>query len=90
MNRAEKYKKHRIDILKKNVDLKKKIYMLGTFVKLVYVLKAAKRLLANLSMLKEANSKKIFALLQCRAVVHRHARTMFKHYGEDGVKALLR
>ena len=63
MNRAEKYKQHRIKIMKENVDLKKKIYMLSTFIKLVHVLKVVKRALINLKMLHEANDKKIFSLI---------------------------
>ena len=63
MNKAEKYKEYRIEILKKNIDLKKKIYMLNSYIKMSYVLKIAKKLLVNLTLLKDANDKKIFALI---------------------------
>ena len=81
MNKAEKYKEYRIEILKKNIDLKKKIYMLSSYIKMSYVLKIAKKLLVNLTLLKDANDKKIFALIQCRAVINRYAKRLYRHYG---------
>jgi len=76
--------------MKNNIDLKKKIYMLSSYVKLVIILKASKRLLINLSMLKKHNDKKIYALIQCRACVYRYKKAVFKPYGRHGVYALIR